>query len=76
MYFYSKNNGINEEHIISILFLRGLSKGEAKEMANDLLQDNDDTTNSSDQKEVEGVFEHVKVYTGLVNVKNLFLEKF
>ena len=49
-----------------------MSKSEAKEMANDLLQDN----TTSDQKDPEGVFEHVKVYTGLTNVKNLFLEKF
>jgi len=72
MTLISKNNGINEEHIISILYLRGMSKSEAKEMANDLLQDN----TTSDQKDPEGVFEHVKVYTGLTNVKNLFLEKF
>ena len=55
-----------------MLYLRGgLTRSEIKEIAADILEDKD---NSGDI--VTGIFSQVKVYTGLLNVKSIMLDKF
>ena len=70
--FFSKGGQINEEQIISILFLRGVSRSDARQIAEDILQDQERTDNCVSDT---SVFSEVKVYTGLINVKNMFMDK-
>ena len=70
--FFSKGGQINEEQIISILFLRGVSRSDARQIAEDILQDQERTDNCVSDT---SVFSEVKVFTGLINVKNMFMDK-
>ena len=70
--FFSKGGQINEEQIISILFLRGVSRSDARQIAEDILQDQERTDNCVSDT---SVFSEVKVFTGLINVKNIFMDK-
>ena len=69
---FSKRGQINEEQIISILFLRGVSRSDARRIAEDILQDQERTDNCVSDT---SVFSEVKVFTGLINVKNMFMDK-
>ena len=70
--FFSKGGQINEEQIISILFLRGVSRSDARQIAEDILQDQERTDNCVSDT---SVFSELKVFTGLINVKNMFMDK-
>ena len=74
-YFPSKYSGISEEHIISILFLRGMSRSDCKQIASDILSNDEVDNNNCEDEMKSGIFQDVKVYTGLMNVKNILLEK-
>ena len=53
--------------MISILGLRGVSRVEARQLASDILQDREEPENSHSS----GIFSQVKVFTGLLGVKNI-----
>ena len=71
---FSKFREINEEQIISILFLRGVSRSDAKQIAVDILENQERTDDYAADTRV-GIFSEVKVLTGLINVKNIFMDK-
>lgn len=73
MTFLSKYSNITEEHVISILFLRGMSRSDSKQIASDILNSDEDSENIETKN---GMFSDVKVHTGLINVKNILLDKF
>ena len=75
----SKHRSITEEQIISILFLRGVSRSDARQTAEDILEtDGRDAADCAGAggPTSDGVFSEVKVFTGLINVKNIFMDKF
>ena len=69
----SKYSNITEEHVISILFLRAMSRSDSKQIASDILNSDEDSENIETKN---GMFSDVKVHTGLINVKNMLLDKF
>ena len=73
-FFCSKYREINEEQIISILFLRGVSRSDAKQIAMDILENQERADDGGTDTSV-GIFSEVKVSTGLINVKNIFMDK-
>ena len=63
--FLSKTVGLTEDHLVSLLLLRGVSRAEARQISADILQDREQSQQSND------IFTHVKVLTGLLSVKNI-----
>ena len=64
---HSKTAGVTEDHLISILGLRGVTRVEARQLASDILQDREEPESS----QYSGIFSQVKVFTGLLGVKNI-----
>ena len=52
-----------------------MSRSDCKQIASDILSNDEvDNNNCGDEMKI-GIFQDVKVYTGLMNVKNILLEK-
>ena len=67
VFVFSKTAGVTEEHLQSILLLRGATRAEARQISTEMME----------EREVErldnnnGIFAQVKVLTGLLSVKNI-----
>ena len=62
----SKTGGLTEEHLQSILLLRGLARAEARQISTEMMEER-----AAEPDTNEGIFAQVKVFTGLLSVKNI-----
>ena len=62
----STTGGVTEEHLQSILLLRGLPRAEARQISTEMMEERE-----AEPGDNEGIFAQVKVYTGLLSVKNI-----
>ena len=62
----SKTAGVTEEHLQSILLLRGLARAEARQISQEMMEEREAELDNN-----EGIFAQVKVFTGLLSVKNI-----
>ena len=63
---FSKTAGVTEEHLQSILLLRGLTRAEARQISTEMMEEREPELDHNN-----GIFAQVKVFTGLLSVKNI-----
>ena len=57
---------MTEEHLQSILLLRGLARAEARQISMEMMEEREAELDNNN-----GIFAQVKVFTGLLSVKNI-----
>ena len=57
---------MTEEHLQSILLLRGVARAEARQISTEMVEEREEGLHNN-----EGIFAQVKVFTGLLSVKNI-----
>ena len=62
----SKTGGLTEEHLQSILILRGVARAEARQISTEMMEEREPELDGNN-----GIFAQVKVFTGLLSVKNI-----
>ena len=62
----SKTGGLTEEHLQSILILRGVARAEARQISTEMMEEREAELDGN-----IGIFAQVKVFTGLLSVKNI-----
>ena len=63
---FSKTGGLTEEHLQSILLLRGLARAEARQISTEMMEEREPELDNNNE-----IFAQVKVFTGLLSVKNI-----
>ena len=67
VFVFSKTAGVTEEHLQSILLLRGATRGEARQISTEMMEEREPERLDNNN----GIFAQVKVFTGLLSVKNI-----